>query len=113
MSDTRDTPGAMSSSVSLVPLYLARTLAAWGDRTWQFVGGMFMLQLGDSDTSLQANIQIASCLSKCCSIRLYILGIRREDEIIIAIYEKKKQSSCPKTSPKTNFTKYQDGQLYS
>ena len=54
MSATPDT-GAMST-VSLLPLYLARTLAAWGDRTWQFVGGMFMLQLGDSDTSLQANL---------------------------------------------------------
>ena len=29
---------------SMIPLYLARTLAAWGDRTWQFVGGMFMLR---------------------------------------------------------------------
>ena len=29
---------------SLTHLYLARTLAAWGDRTWQFVGGMFMIK---------------------------------------------------------------------
>ena len=29
---------------SMIHLYLARTLAAWGDRTWQFVGGMFMLR---------------------------------------------------------------------
>ena len=28
----------------LTHLYLARTLAAWGDRTWQFVGGMFMIK---------------------------------------------------------------------
>ena len=28
----------------LTNLYLARTLAAWGDRTWQFVGGMFMIK---------------------------------------------------------------------
>ena len=30
----------------LRPLYLARVLAAWGDRTWQFLGGMFLLRLG-------------------------------------------------------------------
>ena len=30
----------------LGPLYLARALAAWGDRTWQFLGGMFLLRLG-------------------------------------------------------------------
>ena len=29
---------------SLTHLYLARTLAAWGDRTWQFVGGLFMIR---------------------------------------------------------------------
>ena len=29
---------------NLTHLYLARTLAAWGDRTWQFVGGMFMIK---------------------------------------------------------------------
>ena len=29
---------------NLTHLYLARTLAAWGDRTWQFVGGLFMIK---------------------------------------------------------------------
>ena len=29
---------------NLTHLYMARTLAAWGDRTWQFVGGMFMIK---------------------------------------------------------------------
>ena len=29
---------------NLTHLYLARTLAAWGDRTWQFVGGMFLIK---------------------------------------------------------------------
>ena len=50
---------------SLSPLYLARTLAAWGDRTWNFVGGMFMLQLGESDTSLQlvGIYGLVSCLA--------------------------------------------------
>ena len=33
-----------SKKPSLTQLYLARTLAAWGDRTWQFVGGMFMIK---------------------------------------------------------------------
>ena len=50
---------------SLSPLYLARTLAAWGDRTWNFVGGLFMLQLGESDTSLQlvGIYGLVSCLA--------------------------------------------------
>ena len=34
----------------LGPLYLARALAAWGDRTWQFLGGMFLLRLGANHT---------------------------------------------------------------
>ena len=53
------------SQSSLTPLYLARTLAAWGDRTWNFVGGMFMLQLGDSETSLQivGIYGLVSCLA--------------------------------------------------
>ena len=34
----------------LWPLYLARALAAWGDRTWQFLGGMFLLRLGANHT---------------------------------------------------------------
>ena len=53
------------SQSSLTPLYLARTLAAWGDRTWNFVGGMFMLQLGDSDSSLQivGIYGLVSCLA--------------------------------------------------
>ena len=34
----------------LRPLYLARALAAWGDRTWQFLGGMFLLRLGANHT---------------------------------------------------------------
>jgi len=42
-----------TSDTFIWPLYVSRTLAAWGDRTWQFIGGMFLLQLGDSDTSLQ------------------------------------------------------------
>ena len=48
-----DSDRTQGTKSSLTPLYLARTLAAWGDRTWQFVGGMFMLQLGDTDSSLQ------------------------------------------------------------
>ena len=53
------------TKISLTPLYLARTLAAWGDRTWQFVGGMFMLQLGDNDSSLQivGVYGLVSCLA--------------------------------------------------
>ena len=53
------------SQSSLTPLYPARTLAAWGDRTWNFVGGMFMLQLGDSETSLQivGIYGLVSCLA--------------------------------------------------
>ena len=40
----RDSSERRVKSPNLIPLYLARTLAAWGDRTWQFVGGMFMLR---------------------------------------------------------------------
>ena len=36
--------------IPLGPLYLARALAAWGDRTWQFLGGMFLLRLGANHT---------------------------------------------------------------
>ena len=47
-----------SRTLSLTPLYLARTLAAWGDRTWQFVGGMFMLRFAlFSDPALTLSAQ--------------------------------------------------------
>ena len=46
------------AKASLIPLYLARTLAAWGDRTWQFVGGMFMLRFAlFSDPALTLSAQ--------------------------------------------------------
>ena len=35
----------MEHSPSFLLLYLSRALAAWGDRTWQFMGGLFMLQI--------------------------------------------------------------------
>ena len=44
---------------SLTPLYLARSLAAWGDRTWQFVGGMFMLRFAlFSDPALTLSLRL-------------------------------------------------------
>ena len=54
-----------SGVTSLAPLYLARSLAAWGDRTWQFVGGLFMLRLGDSHSSLEivGVYGLVSCLA--------------------------------------------------
>ena len=44
----RDSSERRVKSPNLTPLYLARTLAAWGDRTWQFVGGMFMLRFAST-----------------------------------------------------------------
>ena len=46
----------------LFPLYLSRALAAWGDRTWQFMGGLFMLQL-DGSLQLVAVYGLVSCLA--------------------------------------------------
>ena len=56
--EAEDATELKSRTPSLTPLYLARTLAAWGDRTWQFVGGMFMLRFAlFSDPALTLSAQ--------------------------------------------------------
>ena len=53
-----------TSSSSFTVLYLARSLAAWGERTWQFVAAMFLLKLDDSDSlQLVAIYGLISCLA--------------------------------------------------